>query len=1240
MSDARRNNKRRKSFEAHVEITRPVPTINQLAEKRAALRQLIHAPPSDPAGCIQLPVDDHCPRSFGNRQQLLLSSLLTSYAFGGRVHAPNSSLLDCHGLMQFNLRERLSIDGGNSVAKLQSADACAQLSRPAFSLPRGQCLQVAWGGSKGHDQTSAWCLLRRPPSATRDALFALGPHAAFGSIFDAAFSLPINPMTPAAEPLDDTEFKIAVHVRHADANDLGDLAVPAIEKAIAELTSPAFEAAARSCALLVASDRRLTLRLFAGVAKRQGCRLVTSARDEAVRDYSAEHGEDVGEVVLRDVFLLAQGHVLIGTWESSLTVLIQELIAARSRYGVLNGNPYPPMVTYCFTGRIGGRACMRPLPLLTDERSHWFVTFDGNGAARIASSEALERSMEWDEWHAQRDAPVMQAEVAPRPASCQVRLMYKLATAHGQCVLDKTFGCYPGGRLMWVSKGCHGRFQCSDSSVPCGRPRDSRRGLINKCKCEVDAYGKYVWPSQNDTVAAAAANGNGHTRSSFWLAAIISGNTTSARFLATASSAVSSGGLVKHIPAAMPGEFLGMSDMMRELFGTSERQMTKLSPSEIGLVISHKRALKAIAESSLPWGVVFEDDAYLHEALRPSHAGSLLAAAFSAADAFAAASSQHQLPLLYTGSCDPKCGDEDRSAAASAMSPGLLRRGRCHSYCTHSYALSKRHAATFFADVFHCHNGSSGCGRECVSRPCFMDWAMTRYFKRTGVAWIVGGGLRSRFVANHRGVFIQNRSAALGNNFSGTSLKKKFKWSNSSDLWEEERCVKHKALKDALARSDEPLRKVILAVKWSGRLGNLLFQLSALAGLGARLQSIVPTELMTFALSATDEVPVKELFEHFPVTKLVQQGKAESTDFSSAFKSDLAACDACKLMVTEKYANSYDAPMVRHLEEWVAHPPRNCKIGLIELKGYFQSWRYMEKGAGKSLLSTLAEPAQATAREADGILQSVRRGLPSSTGIWRIVGVQVRLGDKLTKLYNRVYAATTWDYYRVAMREVSVRLRQRYGESTKIAFVVTAGGTMGDNSADVAEARKHLASEHVFFSPARDPYVDLAVLRGCDGLVIGGSSLGWWAAYLAKLPEEHVMAPRQLYHPKLSRKHPLVKGFRRADYYPTDWCLLGNDGNSSGAAYCRRSVHIASPPPPPRPMIPSPPPPPPPRATHGQCYLRIKGKCPGHERPQYRVWWKAAPGRDVYDSDFTCAKRRATWQKGCGPGALIEYTLK
>ena len=64
----------------------------------------------------------------------------------------------------------------------------------------------------------------------------------------------------------------------------------------------------------------------------------------------------VGEVVLRDVFLLARGHLLIGTWGSTLTVLIQELIAARSL-----GSPVLPTVTYCdTTGEF--RQCMQPLP--------------------------------------------------------------------------------------------------------------------------------------------------------------------------------------------------------------------------------------------------------------------------------------------------------------------------------------------------------------------------------------------------------------------------------------------------------------------------------------------------------------------------------------------------------------------------------------------------------------------------------------------------------------------------------------------------------------------------------------------------------------------------------------------------------------------------------------------------------------------------------------------------------------
>ena len=83
--------------------------------------------------------------------------------------------------------------------------------------------------------------------------------------------------------------------------------------------------------------------------------------------------------------------------------------------------------------------------------------------------------------------------------------------------------------------------------------------------------------------------------------------------------------------------------MVLDLFGVAERRVMRLSPHEIGLLISHKRALKVIALSEFAWGAVLEDDACLHEAVRPEHAGRLLAAAFAAADR-----RRPQPPLFFT----------------------------------------------------------------------------------------------------------------------------------------------------------------------------------------------------------------------------------------------------------------------------------------------------------------------------------------------------------------------------------------------------------------------------------------------------------------------------------------------------------------------------------------------------------------------------------------------------------------
>ena len=91
----------------------------------------------------------------------------------------------------------------------------------------------------------------------------------------------------------------------------------------------------------------------------------------------------------------------------------------------------------------------------------------------------------------------------------------------------------------------------------------------------------------------------------------------------------------------------------------------------------------------------------------------------------------------------------------------------------------RRKVVKIFADIFNCHpeQAKEACGGECEFRPCFMDWAMTRYFMRQGhEAWILGGGLRSPWRQDHRGLFIQNRSRELGNDVKGTSLGGSYHW--------------------------------------------------------------------------------------------------------------------------------------------------------------------------------------------------------------------------------------------------------------------------------------------------------------------------------------------------------------------------------------------------------------------------------------------------------------------------------
>lgn len=833
--------------------------------------------------------------------------------------------------------------------------------------------------------------------------------------------------------------------------------------------------------------------------------------------------------------------------------------------------------------------------------------------------------------------------------TCSVALEEQLSRV--ACVRGENYDCYRDGRSMWVSSGCRGTFRCSGTHVKCNK---AQRDVTN-CTCLMEGFDTYSYASVTKSVQMLRALEEKRSvrglqpqaRTAYpdepkWLGTIISADVNKERYRNSVIAVSSVGFAPMHIPAAVPSEYSGKRAMIQELFGR-QSIMISMTPYEIALLIGHKRALRAIATSKYAWGAVFEDDVFLHLSITPIQANNLLTASIETAEA---APARAVPPLLYIGSCQPQCEADvvmrrDQMALAPDMDESLVRVGQCKAFCTHAYALSRRYAEYFFDDVFGCTNNSIGCASECDLWPCYMDWAMMRYFERhTGESWIVGGGLQGPFVRSHRGLFIQNRSAQLGNKVGRSGLAKSFRWSelqgeqsNESapleGVLEERACERGGGGVETTSRA-APLEKVIITIEWRGRLGNLMFEAAMLAGMVQRLRRVVNnTQAATFGLPSSVSVPARELFNQFPMTQLVREERDGRTGFEQGAK--LGGCEACQLLVTERWANACDQRLLRRVQGWVSNPPRGCKVGRIKLEGYFQSFMYFHELAGSTLRSTVFSPSYQAKNEADNIMASVRRELNGGDG-WKVVGVQVRLGDKSADgLYHSLYAYTSWDYYRNGMTAMAKMLTSRGARN--VAFVVTAGGTLGSNANDVAWARRNLtlgANQRLFFSTAQDPYVDMAVLRGCDALVIGPSSFGWWSAYLANLPPGHVVAPRHVINPLLSTSHYLVKGFNKNDYYPPEWRLLENDGHFTREFLMSRAA------PPPAAS------PPPPRQLstlcpvgidasalmRSRCFLRVVGNCPSFSRPQYRKWWPVLGGVAV-TSERQCAHRQQVFQKNC-----------
>eukprot|EP00928_Gymnodinium_smaydae_P011075 TRINITY_DN14137_c0_g2_i1.p1 TRINITY_DN14137_c0_g2~~TRINITY_DN14137_c0_g2_i1.p1 ORF type:complete len:656 (-),score=72.35 TRINITY_DN14137_c0_g2_i1:215-2182(-) len=228
-------------------------------------------------------------------------------------------------------------------------------------------------------------------SSRAQRLFALGVHFALGSLFNAALAFTENITSPVLQALRDRGLLkgestldasgremwqrassgtlwLGVHVRHRSVAHRGlesiDVFRDAIRKTLASRRSWT------SCAVLLASDRRKTVRALAKIAKSERCVPVVLPRLPPERNpYYEEQGEDTGQAALLDLFLLSLADVLIASFGSTFTLLAQELIAAR--YDATT-DAFAPGVVMC--DYIVG-TCLPERPLVIARRSEqWYLS--------------------------------------------------------------------------------------------------------------------------------------------------------------------------------------------------------------------------------------------------------------------------------------------------------------------------------------------------------------------------------------------------------------------------------------------------------------------------------------------------------------------------------------------------------------------------------------------------------------------------------------------------------------------------------------------------------------------------------------------------------------------------------------------------------------------------------------------------------------------------------------------------
>lgn len=204
------------------------------------------------------------------------------------------------------------------------------------------------------------------------------------------------------------------------------------------------------------------------------------------------------------------------------------------------------------------------------------------------------------------------------------------------------------------------------------------------------------------------------------------------------------------------------------------------------------------------------------------------------------------------------------------------------------------------------------------------------------------------------------------------------------------------------------------------------------------------------------------------------------------------------------------------------------------LNGYLQSYKYFHPHAMGAIKALYTIPPWAE-RSATAFIESVRKELANGNGsrVWRLVGVNVRLGDKRANNFYNSWALSEHYYFK------TLSLVRSLNPSDQIAYIFFTGGATA--AKDIIRDRQWTVDKlalnltNVFNEESGQHLVSLKSIRLCDIIITAHSTLSWWAAYLSTIVKPHnVFAPLHLF-PRHATK------FVAEDFYLPGWQLLSDN---------------------------------------------------------------------------------------------------